>query len=91
MSTLEQLIRFESAHSRLAFRRDIYGAGQDAEAVIDCLALANADTSARRYLFLGVDDSGDAGATAITPGARGRPLQRRPCARHAIDKEAARA
>ena len=24
MSTLEQLIRFESAHSRLAFRREIY-------------------------------------------------------------------
>ena len=57
MNSLEQLIRFESAHSRLAFRREIYRPDQDAEAIIDCLALANVDVSARCYLFLGVDDS----------------------------------
>jgi hypothetical protein len=65
MSSLEQLIRYESAHSRLAFRRELYRPDEDAAAVIDCLALANAAVSGRRYLFLGVDDLGAAGRNFV--------------------------
>jgi Schlafen, AlbA_2 len=60
MSSLEHLIRYESAHSGLAFRRDVYAPGDEAAAIIDCLALANAEIGNRsRYLCLGVDDRAD--------------------------------
>ena len=58
MSSLEHLIRYESAGSGLAFRKAIYGPDEDARIVMDCLALANADLKDRaRYLFLGVEDN----------------------------------
>jgi len=58
MSKIDDLIRFESANSGLAFRAAVYGSKEFAEAVIDCLALANADLKGRsRYLIIGVDDS----------------------------------
>jgi len=58
-SNLNDLIRFESAHSSLAFRAAVYDKEALGRAIIDCMALANADGEARRYLFLGVDDGPD--------------------------------
>ena len=58
MSTLEHLIRYESPHSGIVFRRDLYRADDDAGLVIDCLALANAELRGRRFVFLGVDERG---------------------------------
>lgn len=56
MRTLEHLVRYESPHSGLEFRRSIYGPDEAASAVIDCLALANAAIKGRRFVILGVDD-----------------------------------
>lgn len=57
MSSIENTIRFESASSGVTFRKVLYGRDEAAAAVMDCIALANADLKAqRRYLFLGVDD-----------------------------------
>lgn len=56
MSTLEHLVRYESPHSGLELRRSIYGPDEAASAVIDCLALANADIKGRRFVILGVDE-----------------------------------
>ena len=55
MSTLHDLIRYESPHSGLALRKTLYGAGETGQAIADCLALANAEVKGRRFLFLGVD------------------------------------
>jgi hypothetical protein len=55
MTTLAHLIRFESPHSGLAFRKYLYGPGDEDEVVADCLALANAEVKGRRFLIIGVD------------------------------------
>ena len=55
MTTLAHLIRFESPHSGLAFRKSLYGPGDEDEVVADCLALANAEVRGRRFLIIGVD------------------------------------
>lgn len=65
MATVEHLIRYESAYSGLSFRRGIYRREEDAEAVIDCLALANAEVQGRRYLVLGVDDAAGEGQRLV--------------------------
>jgi Schlafen, AlbA_2 len=58
MSTLEHLVRYESPHSGLDFRRAIYRLDEDACLIADCIALANADIKGRRFVFLGVDERG---------------------------------
>ena len=58
MSTLEHLVRYESPHSGLELRRTIYGSDEEASAVVDCLALANADIKGRRFVIIGVDGHG---------------------------------
>ena len=75
MSRLEDLIRYESPGSSVAFRGAIYGPQDDAELVRDCVALANADVrTRRRFIFLGVDDSGS--DARRFPGVRRKDLIR---------------
>lgn len=54
MNTLEDLIRYESPHSGLKFRKTIYGPRDDARLIADCIALANAAVNGRRYVVMGV-------------------------------------
>lgn len=73
MSTLEHLIRYESPHSGIVFRRSFYGPDDDVGLVIDCLALANAELKGRRFVFLGVDERSVDGREL--PGVDGRALE----------------
>lgn len=81
MSTLENLVRYESPHSGLAFRPRIYGPDEDASIVADCLALANAELKGRRFMFLGVDDRGDQGRTLVGVGESELKRFKQRCAR----------
>ena len=56
MSVLDELIRYESANSGLAFREQVYSQTEARELVIDIVALANASVSGSRFLVLGVRD-----------------------------------
>jgi len=56
MSQLEDLVRFETANSSLAFRELAYGRDQRSPLLRDVLALANAAVEGPRFLFLGVRD-----------------------------------
>ncbi len=57
MAPLEDVVRYETAHSGLAFREHVYGADDRAELVRDLLALANAAATGPRFLFVGVRDT----------------------------------
>lgn len=56
MSKLEDIVRFETANSGLAFRKSPYGKGERDSLLIDVLALANARVDGPRLLVLGVRD-----------------------------------
>lgn len=56
MKLSKELLRFESAHSGLAFREHLYSPDEDASLVRDLLGLANADAPDPRRLIIGVRD-----------------------------------
>jgi hypothetical protein len=57
MSQLEDLVRFETANSSLAFRELAYGRDQRSLLLRDVVALANAAVEGPRFLFVGVRDA----------------------------------
>lgn len=57
MGQLEDLVRFESANSGLAFRERAYRADEQSDLLRDLIALANAAVTGPRFLFLGVADT----------------------------------
>jgi hypothetical protein len=66
MAKLDDLALFENANSALAFRERAYGSADAAEFLQDALALANAEVSGPRFLFVGVRDI--AGEARAFPG-----------------------
>jgi hypothetical protein len=57
MDQLEDLVRFETANSGLAFREHAYRADERADLLRDLIALANATVTGPRFLFVGIADT----------------------------------
>lgn len=68
MDRLEDIVRFESANSAVAFRDRAYADDEHAELLRDLLGLANAPVTGPRFLFLGVHDaSGERRIVGLAP------------------------
>jgi hypothetical protein len=67
MDRLEDIVRFESANSAVAFRDRAYTDDEHAELLRDLVGLANAPVTGPRFLFLGVHDAGERRIVGLAP------------------------